>query len=61
MAQALVKKAWGQNLSKYTGVQLPGGITLNGDKIYTDAVQELDTIRQRFAMDVQDPPLDAVG
>ena len=61
MAQALVKKAWGQNLSKYTGVQLPGGITLNGDKIYNDAIQELDTIRQRFAMDVQDPPLDAVG
>ena len=61
MAQALVKKAWGQNLSKYTGVQLPGGISLNGDKIYNDAVTELDTIRQRFAMDVQDPPLDAVG
>ena len=61
MAQALVKKAWGQNLSKYTGVQLPGGITLNGDKIYNDAQQELDTIRQRFAMDMQDPPLDAVG
>ena len=59
--QALVKKAWGQNLSKYTGVQLPGGITLNGDKIYNDAIQELDTIRQRFAMDEQDPPLDAVG
>ena len=60
-AQALVKKAWGQNLSKYTGVQLPGGISLNGDKIYNDAIQELDTIRQRFAMDEQDPPLDCVG
>ena len=59
--QALVKKAWGQNLSKYSGVQLPGGITLNGDKIYNDAIQELDTIRQRFAMDEQDPPLDCVG
>ena len=59
--QALVKKAWGQNLSKFTGVQLPGGITLNGDKIYNDAVAELDTIRQRFAMDEQDPPLDQIG
>ena len=59
--QALVKKAWGQNLSKYTGVQLPGGISLNGDKIFNDAIAELDTIRQRFAMDEQDPPLDAVG
>ena len=60
-SQALVKKAWAQNLTKYTGVQLPGGITLNGDKMMQDALLEIDTIRQRFAMDVQDPPLDAVG
>ncbi len=60
-SQALVKKAWAQNLTKYSGVQLPGGITLNGDKMLQDSMLELDTIRQRFAMDVQDPPLDACG
>ena len=60
-ATALAKQAWGMNLTKYTGVQLPGGITLNGERILTDAQNELTTIRQRFAMDVQDPPLDMVG
>jgi hypothetical protein len=58
---ALVKKQWGTNLTKYNQVQLPGGITLNGEKIYNDAAQELDTIRQRFAMDEADVVLDEVG
>ncbi len=60
-ATALVKAQWGRNLIKYNQVSLPGGITLNGDRILSDAQKELETIRQRFAMDWQDPPLDAVG
>ena len=60
-ATALVKRAWGQNLSKYQQVQLPGGLTMNGERILSDAQQECDTIRQRFAMDIADPPRDAVG
>ena len=55
-ATALVKHQWGQNLTKYNQVQMPGGITLNGDRILGDAQKELDTIRQRFAMDWADPP-----
>lgn len=58
---ALVKKQWGQNLTKYNNVQLPGGITLNGEKIYNEGKEELDTIRQRFAMDEADVVLDEVG
>ena len=58
---ALVKAQWGRNLIKYNQVSLPGGITLNGDRILSDAQKELDTIRQRFAMDWADPPLDLVG
>ena len=60
-ATALVKMAWGQNLSKYQQVQLPGGLTMNGERILSDAQQERDTIRQRFAMDIADPPRDLVG
>lgn len=60
-ATALVKQAWGQNLSKYSQVNLPGGITLNGDRILTDAQNELQTIRERFSMDWADPPLDMTG
>ena len=60
-AYALVKAQWGRNLTKYNQVQLPGGIVMNGDRILSDAQKELDTIRQRFAMDWADPCLDAVG
>ena len=60
-ATALVKRQWGMNLTKYQQVSLPGGINLNGERILSDAQRELDTIRQRFAMDWADPPLDMVG
>ena len=58
---ALVKLQWGNNLTKYNQVQLPGGITLNGDRILTDAQNELAKIKERFAMDWMDPVLDEVG
>ena len=58
---ALVKAQWGRNLIKYNQVSLPGGITLNGDRILSDAQKELETLKQRFAMDWADPPLDMVG
>ena len=57
----LVKYQWGSNMTKYTQVQLPGGITLNGESIKQEAKQELETMRQRFSMDAADPPLDLVG
>jgi len=60
-AKALIQAQWGRNLTKFTGVQLPGGISLNGDRILNDAQQELETIKSRFAMDWMDPPLDEVG
>lgn len=40
-ATALIKRTWGNNLKKFAGVQLPGGVTLNGDKIYEEAVEEI--------------------
>lgn len=41
---ALFRKIWGENLSKYNGVQLPGGITLNGDRILNQALDEIKTL-----------------
>jgi len=43
-ATALIKKQWGTNLSKYQGMQLPGGVTFNADKIYNDAVSEIQKL-----------------
>jgi hypothetical protein len=40
-ATALVKKMWGSNLRKYQGMQLPGGVTFNGQAIYEEGVQEI--------------------
>jgi len=60
-AAALIKAQWGRNLTKYSGVNLPGGITLNGDRILGDAQEELRIIKDRFALDFADPPLDMVG
>jgi len=58
---ATSKKQWGQNLIKFQGVQLPGGVQLNGREIYEDGQRELDEIRSKMSMDYEMPPLDVVG
>jgi hypothetical protein len=42
LAAAYAKKTWGANLKKFSGVTLPSGLTLNGDAIYSDALQEIE-------------------
>ena len=58
---ALIKRQWGQNLIKFRGVKLPGGIEMNGREIYDDANRELDDLKQRMARDFETPPLDMIG
>ena len=58
---ALMKKQWGQNLIKFRGVKLPGGIELNGRELYEDAQRELDDIKQRMTMEYELPPYDFIG
>ena len=41
---ALIKKQWGMNMMKFTGVKLPGGVELNGRQMYDDAMKDLDDI-----------------
>jgi hypothetical protein len=43
-ATALIKRSWGNNLKKFNGIQLPGGVTLNGDKIYQEADNEINVL-----------------
>jgi hypothetical protein len=57
---ALVKKVWGQNLSKFEGIQLPGGVTMNGREIYSDAVAEIQEIESTYRDNYSIPPLDLV-
>jgi len=58
---ALMKRQWGQNLIKFRGVKLPGGVELNGREIYEDAEKELESIRERMSMDYELPPYDFIG
>ncbi len=58
---ALVKRQWGQNLIKFRGVKLPGGIELNGRELYEDAEREIDEITKRMSMDYELPPYDCIG
>ena len=52
---ALLKKQWGQNLIKFEGVQLPGGITLNGRQLYDDAVTEIEYLEREGRLEYSLP------
>ena len=41
---ALIKQQWGQNLIKFEGMQMPGGVTFNGRQIYDDATADLEKL-----------------
>jgi hypothetical protein len=47
-ATALIKRTWGNNLKKFAGVQLPGGVVLNGDKIYEEAMEEIKELEEEM-------------
>ncbi len=58
---ALLKRQWGQNLIKFQGVKLPGGIELNGRQMYDDAQLELDKINEEMLRTYEIPPLDMIA
>ena len=57
----MIKKQWGQNLIKFRGVKLPGGIEFNGREIYQDGVEEVNAIREQMSSTYELPPLDMIG
>jgi hypothetical protein len=60
-ATALVKRQWGQNISLFSGVQLLGGVTLNGDKIYADAVTEIEKLEAQMDDMYSEPLMPEIG
>ena len=58
---ALIKKQWGQNMIKFNGVQLPGGIQLNGRQIYDDGVGEIEKLEEQLKKEYELPPMDLIG
>tara|TARA_Y100001970_G_scaffold172341_1_gene210669 strand:- start:384 stop:1238 length:855 start_codon:yes stop_codon:yes gene_type:complete len=57
----LIKRQWGQNMIKFKGVKLPGGIEMNGREIYDDAERSLESLRERIKLEYELPPLDFIG
>ena len=57
----LIKRQWGQNLIKFRGVKLPGGIELNGREIYDDAEKDIEALREKMTLEYELPPLDFIG
>jgi hypothetical protein len=51
-----IKQQWGANLMKFEGVQLPGGVTMNGRQIYDDATAELQRLEEKMRLEHESPP-----
>jgi len=60
-ATALIKKQWGSNLTKFTGLTLPGGVQFNGDKIYDEAAAEVEKMEQEVISGYSLPVMDMMG
>jgi hypothetical protein len=60
-ATALIKRQWGNNLKKYQGMALPGGITMNGQQIFDEAEKEIADIEDYIRNTYEAPPVFLVG
>jgi len=58
---ALIKRQWGANLGKYSGIQLMGGITFNGDKVYQEANSEIQQLEAEMLSAYSVPPEYMIG
>ena len=55
-ATALIKRQWGANLSKFQGVQLLGGVEMNGAEIYSQAQEEINRLEEQIQLAFELPP-----
>jgi hypothetical protein len=54
---ALIKRQWGANLIKFEGMQLPGGVQLNGRQIFEDALNDIERLEEKIRLE-QELPVD---
>ena len=58
---ALIKRQWGENLSKFQDVVLPGGMRFNGDKILADAEKEINKLDAELESSYRMPAYDIIA
>ena len=56
-----MKRQWGQNLSKFEGLQLPGGITYSGATLLQEANTEIETLETQMQMNYEEMPQMLIG
>ena len=61
LATSYIKKQWGNNMKKFGGMQLPGGVVMNGQQIFEEAVNEIKEVEQYIETTYQEPPTFLVG
>ena len=60
-ATSLIKKQWGANLSKFNGVAMLGGVTMNGETIYSQAIEEITKLEEQIQLAFELPPMHMIG
>ena len=60
-ATALIKRQWGANLSKFNGVEMLGGVTMNGADIYSQAQEEIEKLEEQIQLAYELPPNYMIG
>jgi hypothetical protein len=53
---ALIKRQWGQNLSKFSGTAMLGGVTLNGPELFSSAIDEQSKFEEEIRLNYEEPP-----
>jgi hypothetical protein len=61
LTTAYIKKQWGNNMKKFSGMQLPGGIVMNGQQIYEEAVAEIAELEDKIRDTYEEPPRFIMG
>lgn len=61
LSTAYIKRQWGTNMKKFQGMQLPGGVMMNGQQIYDEAVQEITELEQTIRDTFEEPPQFLLG
>lgn len=60
-ATALIKRQWGNNLKKFDNMQMPGGLSFNGQKIYDEAIEEINQMEKEMISGYSLPVMDMIG
>ena len=57
----MIKRQWGANLSKFNGVAMLGGVTMNGEAIYSQAIEEIQNLEEQIQLAYETPVWGMIG